>query len=79
MYLERFDEFFVQACTIWPLAILIIIGTLSCLVSNASGMAITKYFDGLTRCLMSMSKTAGVWIIGMIVTFSVGDDPNFQL
>jgi hypothetical protein len=69
----------VETCTSWPIAILVIVGTLSCLVSNASGMAITKYFDGLTRCLMSMSKTALVWIIGMIVTFSVGEDPNYQL
>lgn len=70
--------FFVEACTSWPLAILVITGTLSCTVSNASGVAITKYFDGLTRVLMSMSKTALVWIIGLIVTFSV-EDPSYQL
>lgn len=70
--------FFVETFTSWPLAILVITGTLACTVSNASGVAITKYFDGLTRCLMSMSKTALVWIIGLIVTFSV-EDPNYQL
>jgi hypothetical protein len=41
-------------------------------------MAITKYFDALTRCLISISKTAGVWIIGLVVTFSV-DDPYYRL
>lgn len=78
-YLERFDAFFVETCTSWVLAILVVSGILSCTVSNASGMAITKYFDGLTRCLMSMSKTALVWIIGIIVTVSVGENPSYQL
>jgi hypothetical protein len=44
--------------------ILIVFGTLSSLASNSSGTAITKFFDALTRCLISISKTVGVWIIG---------------
>ena len=55
------------------------IGILTVSISNTSGVAITKYYDGLTRCLVVMSKTAGVWIIGLIVTFSVDDNPDYQL
>jgi hypothetical protein len=68
----------VETCTSWLIAILVIVGTLSSLVSNANGVAITKYFDGLT-CLMGISITALVWIIGIIVTISVGEDHNYQL
>lgn len=78
-FIERIDQFFIQVCSNWILGLLIIAGTFSCLLSNASGMAITKYFDALTRCLINISKTAGVWIIGLIVTFSVGEDPYYQL
>jgi hypothetical protein len=49
----------------------VFIGILTISLSNASAVAITKYYDGLTRCLVVMSKTAGVWVIGLIITFSV--------
>jgi hypothetical protein len=42
-------------------------------------MAITKYYDALMRCLISISKTIGVWAIGLIISFSVGDDQDYQL
>ncbi len=58
---------------------LVIIAILTVSASNTSGVAITKYYDGLTRCLVVMSKTAGVWIIGLVVTFSVGENPDYQL
>jgi len=48
-------------------------------LSNTSGVAITKYYDGLTRCLVVMSKTAGVWIIGLIITFSVDGNSDYEL
>jgi len=79
MFIERVDAFFVEVCQDWVLAILVVSGTLCCLLSNSSGVAITKYFDALTRCLLSMSKTAVVWIVGIIVTFSVGDNQQYQL
>jgi hypothetical protein len=41
-------------------------------------MAITKYFDALARCLIIISKAVGVWIIGLVVTFSA-DDPYYRL
>ena len=63
----------------WVLILLVIMGVLTVSTSNASGVAITKYYDGLTRCLVVMSKTAGVWIIGLIVTFSVDDNSDYQL
>ena len=79
MFFERFDEFFKQIFSNWALGLLVIVAIVTVSVSNTSGVAITKYYDGLTRCLVVMSKTAGVWIIGLIVTFSVGDNPDYQL
>lgn len=79
MYFERFDMFFKEICTNWVLGVLVVIAILTVSASNTSGVAITKYYDGLTRCLVVMSKTAGVWIIGLIVSFSVGDNPDYQL
>jgi len=39
-------------------------------VTNKNGVAITKLFDGLTFCLVSMSKTPVIWAIGLAITFS---------
>ena len=36
-------------------------------------------FDALTYCLVSMSKTPVVWGIGLIITFSSNNDPDYQL
>ena len=79
MFFERFDGFFEQVFNSWVLILLVIVGVLTVSASNASGVAITKYYDGLTRCLVVMSKTAGGWIIGLIITFSVGDNTDYQL
>lgn len=77
-FLERFDQFFIQVGNSWVLIILVVFGIMALFVSNASGTAIIKYFDALSRSLANMSKTVGVWIIGLIVTFSV-EDPAYQL
>ncbi len=71
--------FFKEVFGNWVLLMLVLIAILTVSTSNTSGVAITKYYDGLTRCLVVMSKTAGVWVFGLIVTFSVGDNIDYKL
>ena len=78
MFLERVDQFFISVFNSWVLIVLSLVGIVSITFSNASGMAITKYYDALMRCLISISKTVGVWGIGLIITFSV-DDKDYAL
>ena len=47
--------------------------------SDTSGRMVTKYYDGVLKALVTVSKTAGIWVIGLIITFSVKDNLNFQL
>jgi hypothetical protein len=79
MYFERIDQFFIEIGTEWVLAMLVVIGILTISAYNLNGVRITKLFDALTRSLLNITKTAIIWIIGMIVTFSVGDNPDYQL
>jgi len=58
---------------------LVVIGILTISAYNLNGVRITKLFDALTRSLLNTTKTAITWIIGMIVTFSVGDNAAYQL
>lgn len=74
LFIERVDQFFISLFNNWILIILSIFGILATSFSNASGLSITKYFEALMRCLISICKTVGVWIIGLIISFSVGDN-----
>ena len=47
--------------------------------SDTSGRMVTKYYDWVLKALVTVSKTAGIWVIGLIITFSVKDNLNFQL
>lgn len=39
---------------------------------NVTGLMITKHINALARAILNMSKTALVWIIGIIVTVTAG-------
>jgi len=47
---------------------MIILGIISIGVFNLNGLKITKMFDALTRSLLNVTKTAVIWIIGIIIT-----------
>jgi hypothetical protein len=79
MYFERFDIFFIQVFTSWILVLLVFIAIFAVAFTDSCGIVITKNYGGLTKCLIATSKTAGVWIIGLIVTFSVEDNSDYQL
>lgn len=61
------------------LAILVVIGIATISAYNLNGVRITKLFDALTRSLLNITKTSVIWIIGIIITVSVGDNPDYQL
>lgn len=54
-------------------------GILTIAVYNLNGVRITKIFDALTRALLNVTKTSVVWVGGIIVTISVGDNKDYQL
>lgn len=43
-----------------------------------NGVKITKMFDALTKSIVNITKTALVWIIGIIVTIVGYNDPQFR-
>jgi hypothetical protein len=78
-YFERIDQFFVEVGTNGVIALLVVIGIATISLYNLNGVRITKLFDALTRSLLNITKTSVIWIVGIIVTVSVGDNPDYQL
>lgn len=62
----------------WLLLLLVVSGILSMSVYDFSGVTITKMFDALTRSLLSLAKTAGIWAIGIVVTI-FATTPEYEL
>lgn len=71
--------FFVEVGTDWVLLLLVLVGISTLSAYNLNGVRITKLFDALTRSLLNITKTSVIWIIGIIITISVGDNPDYQL
>lgn len=61
------------------LALLVVVGITTISAYNINGVRITKLFDALTRSLLNITKTAVIWLVGIVITFSVGDNPDYQL
>jgi hypothetical protein len=73
------DSFFIQLGSNWVVALLVIVGVVSIPASNFSRVTVTKMFDALASCLVGASKTPLVWGIGLIITYSVKDKPEYHL
>lgn len=52
---------------------LIILGILTISMFNFGGVTITKLFDALTRSLLNVTKTAFVWLVGIVITIFATD------
>jgi hypothetical protein len=78
-YLERIDEFFREVFTDVVLALLVVVGIITISAYNLNGVRITKLFDALTRSLLNITKTGIIWVVGILITISVGDNPDYQL
>ena len=46
---------------------------------NLNGVRITKLIDALTRSLLNITKTGIIWVVGIVITVIVGDNPDYQL
>jgi len=51
----------------------VILGVFSILTFNTSGVAITKFINALARSLCDVSRTVLIWLVGIIVTVTVGE------
>ena len=60
------------------LLVLVILGIITISLFNFGGVSITKLFDALTRSLLNVTKTAFVWIIGIIITL-LATSPEYKL
>ena len=48
------------------------IGIINVGLTNLNGVLITKYMNSSARSLVFMAKTVLVWIIGIIITLTLG-------
>ena len=71
--------FFSEVFTDYIIALLVVVGVITVSAYNLNGVRITKMIDALTRSLLNITKTSIIWIVGIVITFSVGDDPDYQL
>jgi hypothetical protein len=69
----------VEVGTNGVIAALVVVGMTTVSAYNLNGARIIKLFDGLTRSLLNITRTSLIWLVGIIITFSVGDNPNYQL
>jgi hypothetical protein len=51
---------------------MVIVTVLSIAFFNFIGLSITKYINALARAVLNLTKTALIWIIGIIVTVTAG-------
>jgi hypothetical protein len=63
----------------WAIGLLVVFGIITLSAYNLNGVKITKLFDALTRSLLNIIKTGIIWAVGIIITVSVGDNPDYQL
>ena len=51
---------------------MVLITVLSITFFNFIGLSITKYINALARAILNLTKTALIWVIGIIVTVTAG-------
>jgi hypothetical protein len=78
-YFERVDMFFSEVFADYVLVILVLVGIATISAYNLNGVRITKLTDALTRSLLNITKTSIIWVVGIVITLSVGDNPDYQL
>lgn len=78
-YLERPEQYFIEAGQNGSLIAFIIIGIFSIALFNLCGVSVTKYINALARSLADVTRTVLIWLIGIIVTVTAGRYyPNYD-
>jgi hypothetical protein len=78
-YFERIDVFYGEVFSDGILFMLTFVGLLTVGMYNLNGARITKLIDALTRSLLNITKTGIIWLLGIIITFIAGDNPDYQI
>jgi hypothetical protein len=78
-YFERIDSFFVELFSNAGIGLLMLLGFITLAIYNLNGVRITKLFDALTRSLLNISKTATVWVLGILLTLLISGNPAFRI
>lgn len=71
-FLERPDVYFRQLGDNHVLMIFCIIYVFSVMTFNITGLSITRYINALARAVCDVSRTVIIWLVGIIVTLTVG-------
>lgn len=54
-------------------------GVFSIATFNVTGVTVTKYINSLARSICDVTRTAIVWIVGILVTVTAGvNKPNYK-
>ena len=78
-FLERPEQYFIEAGHNWSLIVFIIIGIFSIALFNLCGVSVTKYINALARSLADVTRTVVIWLVGIIVTLTAGSNyPNYR-
>ena len=72
VFLERPDVYFQQLGDNHVLMICCIIYVFSVMIFNITGLSITRYINALARAVCDVSRTVIIWLVGIIVTLTVG-------
>jgi hypothetical protein len=70
--MERPDVYIKKLGDHHPLLLTAILEVFSLLIFNISGLSITKYINSLSRAICDVTRTVIIWIVGIIVTVTVG-------
>ena len=71
-YIERPEQYFREVWQNKLLLGMVLITVLSITFFNFIGLSITKYINALARAILNLTKTALIWVIGIIVTVTAG-------
>lgn len=69
-HFERPDSYFIEATSGAFLGIMCILGVVSILFFNMSGVTLTKNISCLVRSLVDITRTIAVWVVGLSITWS---------
>lgn len=57
----------------------VLIGIVSIASFNIAGITVTKYLSSLTRSIVDVIRTIIVWLIGIIITVTIGrEEQNYR-
>jgi len=71
-FLENASSYFTSIKNDGFLLAFVILGVFSILTFNTSGVSVTKYINALARSICDVSRTVLIWIVGIIVTVTLG-------